>query len=93
MLFRTSGEFGQRPCLVYILIIGIKNKLENPDEPSHLDFHCLQMYVRIYLTLPYHPLGNTGVKHFDTLHHRSRMCCRRNRYIFEKVAENEARKK
>ena len=22
---------------------------KNPDEPSHLDFHCLQMYVRIYV--------------------------------------------
>ena len=43
----------------YILIIGMKKQInlansENPDEtvhkePSHLDFHCLQMYVRIYL--------------------------------------------
>ena len=44
-----------------ILIIGIqkcinKANSDNPDEtahkePSHLDFHCLQMYIRIYLGL------------------------------------------
>ena len=60
-----SGNFGHQvnsdkePCLIHIIIIGIKiiiNKAnsENPDEtahkePSHLDFHCLQMCVRIYL--------------------------------------------
>ena len=60
--FGRLAKFGQRPCWFHILIIGIiiaiKNKLtkqsENTDEtahkePSHLDFHCSQMYVRIYL--------------------------------------------
>ena len=57
--FRHQVKFGQWPCLFHILIIGIqkcnyKANSENPDEtahkePSHQDFHCLQMHVRIYL--------------------------------------------
>ena len=56
--FGQSGKFGQRPCLFHISNIGIKKinlaNSENPDEtahqePSHLDLHCLQMCVRIYL--------------------------------------------
>ena len=44
--------------MFHISIIGIKSSIkansENPDEtahkePSHPDFQCLQMYVRIYL--------------------------------------------
>ena len=67
-LLRTSGKFGQRPCLFHIIIIGIKNKLTKQTVEIqvrrlmqiHLDFHCFQMYVqklpdvRSYLTLPYH---------------------------------------
>ena len=58
-IFGQTAKFGQRPCLFHISNIGIKNKLpkkngENPDETaqkksSHLDLHCLQMCVRIYL--------------------------------------------
>ena len=54
-LLRTSGKFGQRPCLFLFSDFGIKNRLSKQTvklltrRPSHLDFHCLQMYVRIYL--------------------------------------------
>ena len=59
-MFGQTAKLGQRSCLFHTSIIGIKNKLtikansENPDEtahkePSHLDFHCLQMCVQIYL--------------------------------------------
>ena len=57
--FGRSAKFGQRPCLFRILIIGLRKLInlansENPEEtvhnePSHLDFHCLQMFVQIYL--------------------------------------------
>ena len=55
--FGRPAKFGQRPCLFHILIIGIKNKLTKQtvkilmrrQEPSRLIFHCLQMYVRVYL--------------------------------------------
>ena len=58
--YGQSAKFEQRPCLFHILNIGIKDKLtklansEIPNEaahkePSHLDFHCLQMYVQICL--------------------------------------------
>ena len=59
--FGWSAKFGQRPCLFHILIIGIKIKLNlqtmkilmrwfiSHMELSQLDFHCLQMYVQIYL--------------------------------------------
>ena len=54
-----SCKFGQWSCLFHTLIIGMqkcinKANSENPDEtahkePSYQDFHCLQMYVQIYL--------------------------------------------
>ena len=50
--FGRSAKFGQRPCLFHILMIGIKNKLTQQTVKilmRRLDFHCLQMYVRIYL--------------------------------------------
>ena len=51
--FGRPVKFGQQPCLFYIFPIGIKNKLNKQTapygEPSLLDFHCLQVYVRIYL--------------------------------------------
>ena len=39
---------------IYFFIYSLTKNSENPDEtthkePSHLDFHCLQMYARIYL--------------------------------------------
>ena len=52
--FGQSAKFGWRPCVLDILIIGIKDKItkqtvKTSKEPSHLEFHCLQMYVRIHL--------------------------------------------
>ena len=52
--FGRSTKFGQRPCLFHILTTGIKKITKQTVKilmrrPSHLDFHCLQMYVRIYL--------------------------------------------
>ena len=55
-----TAKFGQRPCLFHISNIGIKKKSKNKanseisdetahKEPSHLDLHCLQMGVGIYL--------------------------------------------
>ena len=53
-----TAEFGQPTCLFHSSVIGIKNQfsmqtvkilMRRLKEPSHLDFHCLQMYVRIYL--------------------------------------------
>ena len=58
-IFGQTAKFGQPPYLFHSSVIGMKNKFtkqtgENPDETahkelSHLDFHCLQMCVRIYL--------------------------------------------
>ena len=51
-MFGQTAKFRQRSYLFHTLIIGIKiinqANSENPDEtahkePSHLDFHCLQM--------------------------------------------------
>ena len=44
--FRQSAKFGWRPCVLDILIIGLKDKItkqtvKTPKEPSHLEFHCL----------------------------------------------------
>ena len=58
-IFGQTAKFRQRPCLFHISNIGIKNRLTKQTvkilndtahkEPSHLDLHCLQMCVRIYL--------------------------------------------
>ena len=57
-IFGQTAKFGQRPCLFHISNIGSKNKLTKQTvkiqmrrhkEPSHLDLHCLQICVRIYL--------------------------------------------
>ena len=49
-IFRQTAKFGQRHCLYW----NKKNKLTKQTvkflmEPSHLDLHCLQMCVRVYL--------------------------------------------
>ena len=60
VIFGQTAKLCQRHCLFHISNIGIKNKLTKqtvkilPDEkahkePSHLDLHCLQMCVRVYL--------------------------------------------
>ena len=66
--FGQSAKFGHQPCFIHILIIGMKKQTqiqyansENPDvtahsEPSHPDFHYLQMYVRINLRFENTPL-------------------------------------
>ena len=64
-IFGQTAKFGQRPCLFHISNIGMKIKLTKQTvkilmrrllidetahkEPSHLDLHCLQMRVQIYL--------------------------------------------
>ena len=58
-IFGQTAKSGQRPCLFHISNIGIKNKIIQQTvkiltrrlirKPSHLDLHCLQMCVRIYL--------------------------------------------
>ena len=53
-IFGQTAEFGQRPCLFHISNIGIKINLLSTEETahkelSHLDLHCLQMCVRVYL--------------------------------------------
>ena len=75
-MFGQTAKFGQRSCLFHTSIIGIKNKLtlansENPDEtahkePSHLDFHCLQIRVRIYLMSEFtrhYPISNIRISY------------------------------
>ena len=62
---------------VYITIIGIKiydANIENPDkmahkEPSLLDFHCVQMYVRVtrFTQLPDFTLSTSGADPCQTL--------------------------
>ena len=53
--FGRSTKFGQRPCFFHILIIGII-KINSAKKVKILmrrliilDFHCLQMYVQMYL--------------------------------------------
>ena len=78
-IFGQTAKFGQRPRSFHISNIGIKkiNKAnsENPHkEPSHLDLHCLQMGVRIYLMSEFTRLyptllplfHGTDVKHYMT---------------------------
>ena len=55
-IFGQTAKFGQPPCLFHSSVIGMKNKLTKQTvkllmrrQPSHLEFHCLQMCVRIYL--------------------------------------------
>ena len=53
-MFGQTAKFGQRSCRFHTSIIGMKNKLtmktvEILMRRLHLDFHCLQMCVRIYL--------------------------------------------
>ena len=68
-IFGQTAKFGQRLCLFHISNIGIKNKLTKQTveilmrrEPSHLDLHCLQMCVRIYLMSEFTRLYPSGIR-------------------------------
>ena len=51
-IFGQTAIFGQPPCLFHSSIIGIKNKITKQTVKilmRHLDIHCFQTCVRIYL--------------------------------------------